>query len=86
MNTQYSPFLCDQPKFGICFDVDGVLARGTIPFEASKKAFQKLSDEKGDMKVPVTFVTNALNRNIDKANQIADWLGKPVHFFKSPLP
>ena len=67
-----------QPKFGICFDVDGVLARGTIPLEASKNAFHKLRDEKGDMKVPVAFVTNALNRNIDKANQIAGWLGVPI--------
>lgn len=67
-----------QPRFGICFDVDGVLARGTIPFPAAVKAFQKLVDENRDLRVPVTFVTNALNRNIDKANQIAGWVGTQV--------
>ena len=58
--------------------MDGVLARGTIPFESSRKAFQKLVDDKGDLRVPVTFVTNALNRNSDKANQIAGWLDVQV--------
>lgn len=67
-----------QAKFGICFDVDGVLARGTLPIHCSKKAFSKLVDEKGELRVPVTFVTNALNRNQDKANQIQEWLGVPI--------
>lgn len=67
-----------QPSFGICFDVDGVLARGTIPLDAARKAFDKLVDEDRNLKVPVTFVTNALNRNCDKAKQIEDWLGTPV--------
>lgn len=67
-----------QPRFGICFDIDGVLARGTVPLEAAIKAFKKLIDDKNHLQVPVVFVTNALNRNIDKANQIANWLGIPV--------
>jgi ribonucleotide monophosphatase NagD (HAD superfamily) len=67
-----------QPRFGICFDIDGVLARGTVPLDAAIKAFRKLVDDKNRFQVPVVFVTNALNRNIDKANQIANWLGIPV--------
>ena len=70
-----------QPRFGVCFDVDGVLARGTIPFKQAVEGLRKLTDEKGELKVPVTFVTNALNRNIDKANQISGWLGIPVRIF-----
>lgn len=65
-------------SFGICFDVDGVLARGTLPIPAAIKAIKLLQDDKGDVKVPITYVTNALNRNIDKANQISEWLGIPV--------
>ena len=80
-----------QPKFGILFDVDGVLARGTLPLEPAVEGFKSLVDGKGDFKVPVTFVTNALNRNIDKANQIGGWLNLHVSasailfLFKSSL-
>ena len=72
-------FLCMlQPRFGIAFDVDGVLARGTIPIPTAKDAMRQLSDDKGEMQVPVAYVTNALNRNQDKANQIAGWFGTQV--------
>lgn len=62
-----------KPRFGILFDVDGVLARGTIPLDSAREGFKSIVDSKGDFRVPVTFVTNALNRNIDKANQIGGW-------------
>ena len=67
-----------QPRFGICFDVDGVLARGTLPLPQALNCFQKLVDDTGELNVPVTFVTNALNRNTDKANQIAGWMDVPA--------
>jgi HAD superfamily hydrolase (TIGR01456 family) len=67
-----------QPSFGICFDVDGVLARGTIPLDAAKKAFRKLVDDNKDLKIPTVFVTNALNRNCDKAKQLEGWLETPI--------
>jgi len=71
--------LCQkQPKFGIAFDVDGVLARGTLPIPTGKEAMSHLVDGKGDFKVPVTFVTNALNRDQDKANQISGWFDIPI--------
>jgi len=67
-----------KPKFGICFDIDGVLARGTEVLDAALKAFQKLVNSDNEVQVPVVFVTNALNRNIDKATQLSNWLGVKV--------
>lgn len=67
-----------KPRFGICFDVDGVLARGTIPIPSGQEMIKLLQDDKGDVKVPITFVTNSLNRDVDKANQISNWLGVPI--------
>jgi len=64
-----------QPRFGIAFDVDGVLARGTLPVPAALEAIKLLQDDKGDVKVPIAFVTNALNKDADKAAQISNWLG-----------
>jgi len=67
-----------KPNFGICFDVDGVLARGTLAIPAAQKAMQKITNENGEFKVPTVFVTNALNRNVDKANQISNWFNTPI--------
>ena len=67
-----------QPRFGICFDVDGVLARGTLAIPAAKDAMRQLVDDKGEFQVPIAYVTNALNRNQDKANQISGWFDMQV--------
>ncbi|ELU03152.1 hypothetical protein CAPTEDRAFT_223024 [Capitella teleta] len=67
-----------QPNFGICFDCDGVLARGTLPIKSAKRAFKKLIDDKGQFVVPVTFVTNSLSKNSDKAKMIGEWFGVEV--------
>lgn len=67
-----------QPDFGILFDVDGVLARGTNPLEPAVKALKLLQDEEGNLKVPVAFVTNACNRSEDKARQISKWFNVQV--------
>jgi ribonucleotide monophosphatase NagD (HAD superfamily) len=67
-----------QPKFGLCFDVDGVLARGTLALEPAVRMVEHLKNEKGEVQVPIVFVTNSLNKNADKANQIANWFGFPV--------
>jgi len=75
--------IVSQPKFGICFDIDGVLARGTEVLGAALKAFNKLVNSDNQVQVPVVFVTNALNRNIDKAMQISNWLGIKVRLFGS---
>ncbi|XP_005104991.1 haloacid dehalogenase-like hydrolase domain-containing 5 [Aplysia californica] len=65
-------------NFGILFDVDGVLARGSTPLDPAKKAIEKLKDSEGNLKVPVAFVTNACNRSHDKARQISSWFDLPV--------
>lgn len=62
-----------QVDFGILFDVDGVLARGSTPLDPAKKAVEKLKDSEGNLTVPVAFVTNACNRSADKAKQISNW-------------
>ena len=80
-------FVSFQPRFGICFDVDGVLARGTLAIPAAQKAFKYLlQDEKGDVQAPIVFVTNSLNRNQDKANQIASWFNVPVSTLIRQIP
>lgn len=78
-----------QPRFGICFDVDGVLARGTIPIPVAPRAFQKLVDQRGRLRVPVAYVTNSLNRNIDRAEQLSGMLGvrvSPQMMIQAPGP
>jgi HAD superfamily hydrolase (TIGR01456 family) len=67
-----------QPTFGICFDCDGVLARGTIPIKAAQRAFKRLVDDRGQFLVPVAFVTNSLNKNADKAKIIGEWFDVEV--------
>ena len=67
-----------QADFGILFDVDGVLARGSTPLNAAVQAIRHLEDESGQLKVPVAFVTNACNRSHDKAAQIQKWLNIQV--------
>lgn len=68
----------EEADFGILFDVDGVLARGSTPLNAAVQAIRYLEDENGHLKVPVAFVTNACNRSQDKAAQIQKWLNIQV--------
>jgi len=49
--------------------------------DAAIKAFKKLVNSDNEVQVPVVFVTNALNRNIDKATQISNWLGINVSIY-----
>uniref|UniRef100_A0A8C3A928 Zgc:77375 n=1 Tax=Cyclopterus lumpus TaxID=8103 RepID=A0A8C3A928_CYCLU len=73
-------FFQPQPRFGLLFDIDGVLVRGRQPIPAAKKAFEKLVDSRGQFVVPVVFVTNAGNcLRQTKADQLAHILGIPVN-------
>jgi HAD superfamily hydrolase (TIGR01456 family) len=75
--------------FGILFDVDGVLARGSTPLKEAQNAIRLLQDSKGQLKVPIAFVTNAVNRSHDKANQIMRWLDirvTPDQVIHAPTP
>ncbi|KAL1021493.1 hypothetical protein UPYG_G00013970 [Umbra pygmaea] len=68
-----------KPRFGLLFDIDGVLVRGKMPIPAAKKAFQKLVNSQGQFVVPVVFVTNAGNcMRQTKADQLSHILGVPI--------
>ncbi|TNM86894.1 hypothetical protein fugu_007124 [Takifugu bimaculatus] len=68
-----------QPRFGLLFDIDGVLVRGRLPIPAARKAFEKLVDSQGRFVVPVVFVTNAGNcLRQTKADQLSHILGVPI--------
>ena len=70
-----------QPTFGICFDVDGVLARGAAAIPAAVTGFKRLIDDRRQPRVPVAFVTNSLSRNCDKAAHLSTILGVQVACF-----
>jgi len=53
--------------------------------DAALKAFKKLVNSDKQVQVPVVFVTNALNRNIDKATQLSNWLGVKVYRMPATL-
>lgn len=79
--------------FGICFDVDGVIAHGTVVIPAAVEAFRRLTVEYEDsqeqmtsanqqrrrrFRLPVNFVTNSLNRPADRVQLLSDLLGVQV--------
>uniref|UniRef100_A0A3B3BPM4 Haloacid dehalogenase-like hydrolase domain-containing 5 n=1 Tax=Oryzias melastigma TaxID=30732 RepID=A0A3B3BPM4_ORYME len=69
-----------QPRFGLLFDIDGVLVRGRMPIPAAKKTFEKLVNSQGQFVVPVVFVTNAGNcLRQTKADQLSHILGVPIN-------
>ncbi|XP_053320782.1 haloacid dehalogenase-like hydrolase domain-containing 5 [Spea bombifrons] len=49
------------PRFGLLFDIDGVLVRGRNPIPGAADAFSRLLGRDGKLAVPVVFVTNAGN-------------------------
>ena len=49
------------PSFGVLFDIDGVICRGSRVLPQAQTAFKYLTNEKGKFKVPTVFVTNAGN-------------------------
>uniref|UniRef100_A0A8D2N1K8 Haloacid dehalogenase-like hydrolase domain-containing 5 n=1 Tax=Zonotrichia albicollis TaxID=44394 RepID=A0A8D2N1K8_ZONAL len=73
------PPLTPPPAFGFLFDVDGVLVRGSQPVPAARRAFQRLTDGGGRLRVPVVFLTNAGNcMRSDKARELSRALGLQV--------
>ncbi|XP_067932293.1 haloacid dehalogenase-like hydrolase domain-containing 5 isoform X2 [Watersipora subatra] len=64
--------------FGIIFDIDGVLGRGSVPFAASKRMMRLLSDNDGKVQVPIAFCTNSSGTLKDKAVCISKWLDTEV--------
>ncbi|XP_064605136.1 LOW QUALITY PROTEIN: haloacid dehalogenase-like hydrolase domain-containing 5 [Liolophura sinensis] len=68
----------EEPDFGILFDVDGVIARGSTPLPAAVEAVKHLRNGNSRLRVPVAFVTNACSTSTSKAAAISEWLGIDV--------
>ncbi|XP_028382540.1 haloacid dehalogenase-like hydrolase domain-containing 5 isoform X3 [Phyllostomus discolor] len=67
------------PTFGFLLDIDGVLVRGHQVIPAALEAFRRLLDARGQLRVPVVFVTNAGNiSQHDKAKELSTLLGFKV--------
>lgn len=76
-------------KFGICFDVDGVLAKGPDVIPSVKSAFGKLVNSNGDWVVPVAFVTNSAILRSLRADYLSRLLGIQVResqIVQAPTP
>ncbi|XP_054576321.1 haloacid dehalogenase-like hydrolase domain-containing 5 isoform X2 [Eptesicus fuscus] len=68
-----------QPTFGFLLDIDGVLVRGHRVIPAALKAFRRLVNAQGKLRVPVVFVTNAGNiLQHGKAQELSALLGFKV--------
>ena len=67
------------PRFGLMFDIDGVILRGPKVLPTAPKAFEKLTDINGKFKIPTVFVTNAGNcLRQAKADKLSTSLGIEV--------
>ncbi|KAJ8563548.1 hypothetical protein K7X08_032000 [Anisodus acutangulus] len=53
-----SSIFSNPASFGIAFDIDGVLLRGSNPIGGSPRALKRLYDDSGTLKVPYVFLTN----------------------------
>ncbi|XP_078430196.1 hydrolase family protein / HAD-superfamily protein isoform X2 [Wolffia australiana] len=47
-----------RPSFGIAFDIDGVVLRGSSPIDGSSLALKRLYADDGTLKFPFLFLTN----------------------------
>ena len=66
-------------KFGIIFDIDGVLLRGSTVISAAKEAFQLLvNSESNKFVIPCVFCTNAFGLPNTKAAALSKCLDVEV--------
>ena len=64
------------PKFGIMFDIDGVLLRGKTPIPSASEAIKSLMDpEHKEFTVPCVFCTNGFGLPEVKAATLSERLG-----------
>ncbi|XP_015523261.1 haloacid dehalogenase-like hydrolase domain-containing 5 [Neodiprion pinetum] len=71
--------LSTKPKFGLLFDIDGVIVRGKTVLPPVPKAFERLRDSDGKFRVPTVFVTNSGNAlRSQKAKDLSKWIGYQV--------
>ncbi|XP_046835335.1 haloacid dehalogenase-like hydrolase domain-containing 5 [Vespa crabro] len=68
--------LSSKPKFGLLFDIDGVIVRGKNVLPPVVESFKKLRGEDGKFRVPTVFVTNSGNAlRSQKAADLSKWIG-----------
>ncbi|VDO04493.1 unnamed protein product [Rodentolepis nana] len=59
------------PSFGLLFDIDGVLMRGSTPIKEAFEAMDLLKGRNGKLRVPIAFVTNACGDIKSKSEQLS---------------
>ena len=68
-------------RFGILFDIDGVLMRGKKVLPSARAALNRLVDRDKNWKVPCVFVTNSGNSlRRQKADQLSSLFNLNVRF------
>ncbi|CAL7946437.1 unnamed protein product [Xylocopa violacea] len=71
--------LSSKPKFGLLFDIDGVIVRGKNVLPPVPEAFKQLQGKDGKFRVPTVFVTNSGNAlRSQKAADLTKWIGMEV--------
>ncbi|KAL0402419.1 UNVERIFIED_CONTAM: hypothetical protein Slati_4271800 [Sesamum latifolium] len=66
-------------SFGIAFDIDGVILRGTTPIGNSRRALRRLYDDSGAMNTPFLFLTNGGGiPESRRASELSDLLGVKI--------
>ncbi|VDD79915.1 unnamed protein product [Mesocestoides corti] len=60
-----------EPNFGLLFDIDGVLLRGSTPIPEAILAMDLLKGRNGKLRVPIAFVTNACGDAQAKVDQLS---------------
>ncbi|XP_059626710.1 uncharacterized protein YKR070W isoform X2 [Cornus florida] len=66
----------ERPSFGIAFDIDGVVLRGSAPIGGSPLALKRLYHECGTLKIPFVFLTNGGGiRESKRASELSMLLG-----------
>uniref|UniRef100_H2ZHK3 Uncharacterized protein n=1 Tax=Ciona savignyi TaxID=51511 RepID=H2ZHK3_CIOSA len=66
-------------KFGIMFDIDGVLLRGKTPIPGAAEALKLLKNEEAEYDVPAVFCTNGFGLREVKAATLSERLGVKVN-------
>lgn len=71
--------LSSKPKFGLLFDIDGVIVRGKNVLPPVPESFKRLQGKDGKFRVPTVFVTNSGNAlRSQKAADLSNWIGFEV--------
>ncbi|XP_036140269.1 haloacid dehalogenase-like hydrolase domain-containing 5 [Monomorium pharaonis] len=71
--------LSTKPKFGLLFDIDGVIIRGKEILPPVKESFKRLQGNNGKFRIPTLFVTNSGNSlRKQKAAELSKWIGVEV--------